>query len=87
MYVECSLRGDPKKGRLIYELNFKSCMRVKRKTKASSLLVLHKEKFNIYPEYSDANNIFSHKFIQNLKHKPNIVQGLSRQMKKSLKNR
>ena len=30
----------------------------------------------IYPEFFDANNIFSHPFIQNLKSKPNMVQEL-----------
>ena len=37
--------------------------------------------FIIHPDCFDANNIFSHPFIQNLKHKPNMVQYLSRQMK------
>ena len=37
------------------------------------------------PEYFDANNIFSHPFIKNLKHKPNMVQDLSRKMKISIK--
>ena len=38
------------------------------------------KKFIINPELFDANNIFSHKFIQNLKHKPNMVQELLIQM-------
>ena len=32
MYIECSSCGDPKKDKLIDELNFKSCVRLKRKT-------------------------------------------------------
>ena len=51
MYVYCSLRGDPKKYKLIDELNFKNCVRLKRKTtsklfvgityKKESLLFIH----------------------------------------------
>ena len=33
VYVDSSLRGNPKKERLIDELNFKNCTRFKRKTK------------------------------------------------------
>ena len=32
MYVDRSLRGDTKKDNFIDELNFKNCMRLKRKT-------------------------------------------------------
>ena len=50
------------------------------------MLVLHtKRKFIINPEYFDANNIFSHSFIQNIKHKPKMVQDLSIQMQIALK--
>ena len=75
MYVDRSLRGDQKKDKLIYELRFKIFMRLKRKT-TSKLFVgitYKKRKFIIHPEYFDANNIFSHPFIQNLKYKPNMV--------------
>ena len=41
----------------------------------------------IHPEYFDANNIFSHPFIYNLKYKPNMFQDLSRPMKIALKKR
>ena len=30
MYVDRSLRGDPKKYKLIYESNFKNCVRLNR---------------------------------------------------------
>ena len=51
-------------------------------------LVLHtKKKFIIHPEYFDVNNIFSHPFIQNIKHKTNMVQDLSIKMGIALKNR
>ena len=46
---------------------------------------IQKIKFIIHPEYFDANNILSHPFIHYLKHKPNMVHFLSRQMKISLK--
>ena len=80
IYVDLSLRGDPKKYKFIYELNFKNCVRLKRKTTSKLFvgLTYKKRKFIIHPEFFDANNIFSHPFIQNLKHKPNIVQDLSR---------
>ena len=31
MYVDCSLRGDPMKEKLIDELNFKNCLHLRRK--------------------------------------------------------
>ena len=46
-----------------------------------------KKKVFIHPECFDAKNIFSHPFIQNLKHKPNMVHDLSRQMKIPLKKK
>ena len=51
-------------------------MRFKRKStrKLFDGITYKKIKFIIYPEYFNANNIFSHPFIQNLKHKPNMVQ-------------
>ena len=45
-----------------------------------------KVEFIIHPEYFDSNNIFSHTFIQNLRHKPNMVQDLSIKVKIELKN-
>ena len=81
IYVDRSLRGDPDKDELIDELNFKNCVSLKRKTTSKLFvgLTYKKRKFIIHPEFFDANNIFSHPFIQNLKHKPNIIQDLSRQ--------
>ena len=64
-------------------------MRLNRKT-ISKLFVgitYKKRKFMIHPEFFDANNIFSHPFINNLKHKPNMVQYLSRQIKMALKKK
>ena len=88
MYVDLSLRGYPKKYKLIDELNLKFCMRLKRKTTRKFFvgITYKKIKFIIHPEYFDANNIFSHSFIHNLKHKPNMVQDMSRQMNIALKN-
>ena len=42
---------------------------------------IQKRGFIIDPKYFDANDILSHPFIQNLKHKPNMVQDLSRKNK------
>ena len=86
IYVDHSLCGDPKKDKFIDELNFKNWLRLKRK-KTRKLFVgitYKKRKFMIHPEFFDASNIFSHLFINNLKHKPNMVQDLSRKMKISL---
>ena len=49
------------------------------------LLLPTKKKFIIHAEYFDADNIFSQPFLHNLKHKPNVVHYLSRQMDISLK--
>ena len=43
-----------------------------------------KRNFNIYAEYFDANNILSHPFLHNLKHRQHVVQDLSKQIKKAL---
>ena len=59
-----------------------------KKDKTSKLCVgiTYKQRnFIIHPKYFNANNIFSHLFIQNIKHKPNMVHDLSRQMKIELK--
>ena len=48
------------------------------------MLVLHTKTFIIHPGFFDTKNIFSHPFIQNLRHKPNTVQYLSRQIRISL---
>ena len=42
---------------------------------------IQKRDFIIHPEYFDANNILSHPFIHHIKHKPNMVQYMSIQMK------
>ena len=64
-------------------------MSFKRKTEIRFFVGItdKKGKFIIHAEYSDANNIFSYPFFQNLKHKPNRVHDLSKQVKKALKNR
>ena len=87
MYVDCSLRGYPKKYKFIYELNFKNCMRFKRKTTSTICfgITFKGRKFTINAEYLDANNIFSHQFLHNLKHRPNIIQDLSKPTKKAFK--
>ena len=89
MYVHRSLCGDPKKNRLINELKFKNCMHSKRKRTIKFFvgIIFKGRKFIAHAEYFDANNIFSHQFLQNLKHRPNVVQDLSTPMKKALKNR
>ena len=63
-------------------------MHLKRKTtiKFFVFITYKKRKFIIHPEYFDVNNILSHPFIHNLKHKPNMVQYLSIQMNIEHKN-
>ena len=76
-----------KKGNLINELNLKNCVHLKIKTTSKFFVGITYKKigFIIHPEFFDAKNIFSHPFIQNLKHKPNMVQDMSIQMKIPLK--
>ena len=87
MYIDRSLRGDPKKYKLIDELKFKNCMSFKRnKTRKSFVRIKVKgRKFIIRAKYFDAKNISSHPFLQNIKHRPNVVQDLSKPMNKALK--
>ena len=82
MYVYCSLRGGPKRDKVTDKLNFKNCMRLKIKTTSKFFvgIIYKKREFIIHPEYFDANNIFSHPFIHNLRHKSNMAQYLLRQM-------
>ena len=61
------------------------CLRRKTKSKLFVGITHKKRKLIIYPEYFDANNIFSNLFTHNLKHKANMIQELSIQMKIALK--
>ena len=80
IYVDRSLPGDPNKYKLIDELNFNFfvCLKEKTTSKFSVGITPKKRKFIIHPEFFYPSNIFSHPFIHNLKHKPNIFQDLSR---------
>ena len=51
MYLECSSRGDPKKGKLIDELTFKNCIRLNIKTTSKFFvgITYKKGKFIIHP--------------------------------------
>ena len=51
MYVDHSLRGEPKKDKLIDELIFKNCMRLKRNTTINLFVVItyKKIKYIIHP--------------------------------------
>ena len=84
MYVDRSSNGYPKKDKLIDEINFKNCMRLKRNKTNKLFVGITYKKVIIHPEYFNANNIFSHPFIQNIKRKPNMVQEMSRQMNTAL---
>ena len=72
------LSGDIRTEKLIDQLNSKNCMRLNRKTTSKLFVVIEykKRKFIIHPSYFYANNIFLHPFINNLKHKSNMVQDL-----------
>ena len=87
MYVERLPCEDLKKDKFIGELNFKNYVHLKIKTTRKFFVgITHtRRKLIIHPEYFFANNIFSHLFIQNPKHKPNMVQDLSRQTKIAFK--
>ena len=75
------------KDNLIDELNFKNCVHLRRNTTSKLFVGITYKKIKciIHPEYFDTNNIFSHLFIQNLKHIPNMVWYMSRQMNIALK--
>ena len=73
-------------GKLIDELNFKNYMCFKRKTtsKFSVGITFKGITFIIHAEYFDAKNIFSRRFLHNIRHRPNVVQSLSTTMKKAI---
>ena len=86
MNVDRWLCGDPKKEKAMDELDFKNWMRFKRNTTSKFFVGIKVKgsKFIIHPEYFDTNNIFSHRFLQNLNHRPNVFQYLSTPTKKLL---
>ena len=59
MYVDRSLRGDPKKDKLIDELNFTNCMHLKiiQKSKFFVGITIKERKFIIHPEFTVTNHI------------------------------
>ena len=61
MYVERSLRGDPKKDKLIDELNFTNCMHLRRiqKSKLFVGITVKQIKFIIHPKFMVANDIIA----------------------------
>ena len=79
MYFDRSFRDYPMKYEFIDELNFKDCvcLRIKTTSKFFVGFISKNRKFIIHTECFGANNIFSHPFIHNIKHKPNMVQDLS----------
>ena len=84
MYVDHSLRGDPRKYKLIDELNFKKRMQLKiiLKCKFFFGITNKQRKFIIHPEFMVANQEITDQFIQNLKSNPNKVHDLTGEMKK-----
>ena len=87
MYVDLSLRGDPKKDNLIAELNFTKRMQLKRIQKSKFFVGItdKQKKFIIHLEFMVANHKITYKFIQNLKSNPNKVHDLTIEIKISLK--
>ena len=86
MYVDRSLHGDPKKDKLIDELNFTNYMHLKRikKSKFFVVNIVKQTKFIIHPEVMVANHIIADQIIQNLKSYQNKVHDLPSEMKRSL---
>ena len=87
MYVDRSLRGDPKKDKLIDELDFKKCMQLNRIQKSNLFVGItdKQRRFIIHPEFMVANHKITDQFIQNLKSNPNKVHDLTGEMKRLLK--
>ena len=85
-YVDRSLCGYSKKYRFIDELSFNNCMRFKKKKKIKFFvgITVKGRHFITHAKSFDANNILSRPFLQNLKHRPNVVQDLSKPMEKVL---
>ena len=50
MYVDCSLRSDAKKEKLIDELNFKKCVQLKRLIKSKFFVVQPRNYRSVYSE-------------------------------------
>ena len=86
MYIDRSLRGYPKKDKLIYELNFKKCIQLKRIQKRKLFVGITDKQtsFIIYPEFMVVNHKIVDQFIQNLKSNPNKVHDMTVEMKRSL---
>ena len=78
MYVDRSLLGDPKKDKLIDDLNFTNCMHLNRiqKSKLFVGITVKQRNFIIHPEFMVANHIIADQFIQNIKSNPNKVHDL-----------
>ena len=89
MYVDRSLRGHAKKDKLIDELNFKKCRKLKKWLKIKFFVGIKNKqrKYIIHPDFMVANQEITDQFIQNLKSNPNKVHYLTGEMKKSFKNR
>ena len=68
IYVNSSLHGYPKKDKLIDEFNLKNFVGLKRNTTSKFFVDIIIKKLIFHPEFFDANNIFSHTFIQNVKY-------------------
>ena len=60
-------------------------LKIKRTSKFFVSITVKGRKFIINAEYFDAKNVFSHRFIQNLKHRPSVAQYLTTPMQKALK--
>ena len=87
MCVDRSLRGDPKKDKLIDALNFTKCMQLKRIKKNQFFvgITVKQSMFIINPEFILANHIIADQFIQNLKSNPDKVHDLPSEIKRSHK--
>ena len=86
MYVDRSLRGDPRKDELIDELNFKKCMQLNRILKRKFFVGItgQQRKFIIHPEFMVVNHKITDQLFQNLKSNPNKVHDLTCEMRRSL---
>ena len=86
MYVDHSLRGDPRKYKLIDELNFKRCMHLRRLLKSKFFVgITNKQiKYIIHPDFMIANQEITDQFIHNLKSNPNKIHDLTGEIKRSL---
>jgi hypothetical protein len=87
IYVNRSLRGEPQDDKLIEELSFTRCKRLKTNVRSKFFVGITGKgrKFIVHEKFFNSNTIFSFHFIQNVKKNSNEEHKLTAAMKAKLK--